>query len=223
VHCSKCGSTIGKSDLFCAKCGTAVSIAGAKATEAAVENVPTLGRGPKQLSRVVFVTFILGSTFVAALVLSEKGIGTVLLSALVAERFAGTAVAFYIAKLITKNVSRTWIDILFFQVINVIAGLFSAGASGSTKTAMALGFAFIASALVFWLRRFSYPNPVSATEEVSVKGATPVLGVDELGGGSKANPVALSPWESFGNFGKAATVILLLFYCVCGLFILFSS
>jgi len=155
MYCSTCGSALGKNDLFCAKCGAATSNADAQVPQESRDQTATLGSGPKQLSRPVFVALILASTFVVAILLSEKGVGTVLLSALVAETLAGTAVGFSLAKLVTKNGRRTWIEILLFQVVNIAAGLISAGASGPMKTALAIGFTFIASTLVLWFQRRS--------------------------------------------------------------------
>ena len=62
---------------------------------------PTGNGMAKQLSSGVFIALILVSTFAAALIFSEKGIGTILLSALIAETLAATAVGFSVAKLIT--------------------------------------------------------------------------------------------------------------------------
>ncbi|MCS6141869.1 hypothetical protein G3485_22935 [Shewanella baltica] len=109
----------------------------------------------KQLSRGVFIAFILVSTFVAALIFSEKGIGTILISALIAETFAATAVGFSFAKLITKNERRTWVEIALFQVFNLIGGFISLIAIGPKKALVALTFAFVASFILFWLQNKS--------------------------------------------------------------------
>ena len=58
-------------------------------------------RNGKTIIKRRFIALILVSTFAAALIFSEKGIGTIFLSALIAETLAATAVGFSVAKLIT--------------------------------------------------------------------------------------------------------------------------
>ena len=155
MYCSKCGSNLEVSDKFCSKCGVAVTAINQQPVQEAATVNPTGNGMAKQLSSGVFIALILVSTFAAALIFSEKGIGTILLSALIAETFAATAVGFSVAKLITKNERRTWVEIVLFQVFNVVGGFISLVAAGPKKALVALAFAFVASALLFWLQNKS--------------------------------------------------------------------
>lgn len=154
MYCSECGSNLEVNDKFCSKCGAAVPAVNQQPVqEAARINTASSGM-VKQLSSPVFILLILVSTFVAAMLFSEKGIGTILLSALIAETFAATAVGFSVAKLITKNERRTWVEIVWFQVFNFGGGFISL-AVGPMKALVALAFAFLASVLLFWLQNKS--------------------------------------------------------------------
>ncbi len=154
MYCSKCGSNLGVSDKFCSKCGAVTPAIGQQSPpEIALINTVSTGKR-KQLSNLVFIGLILVSTFVAAGLFSEKGIGTILLSTLIAETFAATAFGFGMAKLIIKNKQRTWAEIIWFQVFNFAGGFISL-AAGSMKALAALAFAFVASALLFWLQNKS--------------------------------------------------------------------
>lgn len=101
MYCSKCGSNLEVSDKFCSKCGVAVTAINQQPVQEAATVKPTGNGMAKQLSSGVFIALILVSTFAAVLIFSEKGIGTILLSALIAETLAATAVGFSVAKLIT--------------------------------------------------------------------------------------------------------------------------
>jgi len=109
----------------------------------------------KQLSSSVFILLIFVSTFVVGMIFSENGIGTILLSLLIAATFVPTVVGFSLAKLITKNERRTWIEIIWFQVLNFVGGFISLAAAGPNKILVALAFAFLASTLLFWLQNKS--------------------------------------------------------------------
>jgi hypothetical protein len=155
MYCSKCGSNLEVSDKFCSKCGAAIPAVTQQPVQEAPPGKPTSNGTAKQLSSAVFILLVLVSTFAAALIFSEKGIGTILLSTLIAEAFAVTAVGFYVAKLITKNERRTWVEIVLFQVFNVVGGFISLVAAGPKKALVALAFAFLASTLLFWLQNKS--------------------------------------------------------------------
>lgn len=155
MYCSKCGSNFEVNDKFCSKCGVAVIAINQQPVQEAPPAKQVSNGTAKQLSRGVFVALILVSTFAAALIFSEKGIGTILLSALIAETFAATAVGFSVAKLITKNERRTWVEIALFQVFNVVGGFISLVAAGPMKALVPLTFTFLASVLLFWLQNKS--------------------------------------------------------------------
>jgi hypothetical protein len=155
MYCSECGSNVGVSDKFCLKCGAAIPATHKQPARESPPIKPTSNGMAKQLSSFVFILLILVATFAAAIIFSEKGIGTVLLSALIAETFAATAVGFSVAKLITKNERRTWVEIIWFQVFNFVGGFISLAAAGPMKTLVALVFTFLASALLFWLQNKS--------------------------------------------------------------------
>lgn len=154
MYCSKCGSKLEINDKFCIECESAVISNNQYPVEAIPpKNQVDNGTG-KQFSRGVFVAFILVSTYAAAVIFSEKGIGTILFSALIAETFAFTAVGFSIAKLITKNERRTWVEIALFQVFNVVGGFISISA-GQMKAIFAILSTFLLSMLLFWLQKKS--------------------------------------------------------------------
>jgi hypothetical protein len=155
MYCSECSSNLGVSDKFCSKCGAAIPVIHQQPVQEG-PLIKSASKGmAKQLSRSVFILLILVSTFVAVLIFSEKGIGTILLSALIAESFSATAVSFFVAKLITKNERRTWVEIIWFQVFNFVGGFISLAAAGPKRTIIALALTFLASTLLFWLQNKS--------------------------------------------------------------------
>lgn len=155
MYCSECGSNIEVSEKFCSKCGAATpTIHQQPVQEGPLIKSDSNGKA-KQISRPVFILLILVSTFVAAIIFSEKVIGTILLSNLIAETFASTAVGFSMAKLITSNERRTWVEIIWFQVINFVGGFISLTAAGSKKGLVAIAFTLLASILLFWLQKKS--------------------------------------------------------------------
>jgi hypothetical protein len=158
MYCSECGSNFGVSDKFCSKCGAEIPAAHQLPVQEAPSIKPASNGMAKQLSSPVFILLILVSTFATAIIFSEKGIGTILLSALIAETFAASAVGFSVAKLITKNERRTWVEIIWFQVFNFVGGFISLAAAGPMKALVALVFTLLASALFFWLQNKSRSN-----------------------------------------------------------------
>lgn len=155
MYCSECGSNVGVSDKFCLKCGAAVPSTHKLPVREAPAIKPTSNGMAKQFSGFVFILLILLSTFGVAIIFSEMGIGTVLLSDMIAETLAATAVGFSVAKLITKNERRTWAEIIWFQVFNFVGGFLSMAAAGPMKTLVAFVFTFFASVLLFWLQKKS--------------------------------------------------------------------
>jgi hypothetical protein len=157
MYCSGCGSSFSVSDKFCSKCGTAVSAIHLQ-PEQETSSIKVGGNGmAKQLSKTVFILLILVSTFVVTLIFSEMGIGTVLLSISIAETVAATAVGFSVAKSITKNYRRTWVEIIWFHVINLVGCIISLALVGAVpmKALVAMAFALMASGLLFWLQNKS--------------------------------------------------------------------
>ncbi len=155
MYCSECGSNVGVSDKFCLKCGAVIPATHKQPVREAPPIKPTSNGMAKQLSSFVFILLILVSTFAVAIIFSEMGLGTGLLSNLIAETFAATAVGFSVAKLITKNERRNWAEIIWFQVFNFVGGFISLAAAGPMKTLVALVCTFLASALLFWLQNKS--------------------------------------------------------------------
>lgn len=157
MYCSECGSNLEVDNKFCSKCGKATAVIHQQPLQE-TPLIKSAGSGiAKQFSIPVFIFLILVSTFIAAILFSEKGVGTILLSALIAETFAATAVGFSVAKLITKNERRTWMEIIWFQAFNFAGGFISL-AAGPMKVLVALGFAFLASTFLFWLQKKSRPR-----------------------------------------------------------------
>ena len=154
MYCSECGSNLEASDKFCSKCSAAAPAIHQQAAQEAPLIKSASSGTAKQLSSPVFILLVLVSTFVAAILFSEKGIGTILLSALIAETFAATAIGFSVAKLVTKNKRRTWVEIIWFQAFNFAGGFISL-AAGPIKALVVIGFAFLASALLFWVQNKS--------------------------------------------------------------------
>jgi hypothetical protein len=153
MQCQKCGSIQEELDKFCSKCGAEVS----RKLPDELKNESVLKTSnsvlTRQLSKITFVALIFATTIFMALLLSEKGIGTILLSNRIAQTFAISALGFIAAKLVTKNERRTLFEIIYFQIINISVGFVYLVVSEPNKATITLVFAFVSFSVVFWMQK----------------------------------------------------------------------
>ena len=93
-------------------------------------------------------------SFSVIFLFSENGVGSILLSKQLAESFGISSLGFYLGKLASRNSRRTWIELIWFQVLNFVCMLSAiaakaAGVGVAYKAAVPLMLAFIVSFLVF--------------------------------------------------------------------------
>ncbi len=108
----------------------------------------------KKMSRIAFVTLFFIISFSVIFLFSENGVGSILLSQQLAESFGISSLGFYLGKLASRNSRRTWIELIWFQVLNFVCMLSAiaakaAGVGVAYKAAVPLMLAFIVSFLVF--------------------------------------------------------------------------
>jgi len=100
----------------------------------------------------VFVVLTLVIHFVVVLLFSSL----VVLSDLLSETLAATALGFFLGKLVMRNSRRTWVELAWFPLLNIAGTFIGAGASGAGAQSwhiVSLAFAFAVSTFVFWLQK----------------------------------------------------------------------
>ena len=113
----------------------------------------------KQLPRTVFVLLVIVTNFLVILAFS----GNVYFSNQLAGSLTATGLGFFLAKLLTGNKERTWLELAWFPLLNICTTLFGAGMRGALGPQPALGsvewsqtaFAFGVSIVVFMIQRRS--------------------------------------------------------------------
>lgn len=154
MKCTNCELQLTEGDKFCTNCGTEAHREKESYEKPNESNlIATSNR--KQFSTIVFVILTLLCTMLTSVLFSELLLGTMLLQTTIAESFAASGLGFFFAKLITKNKQKTWVELLSFQIINIVAGQLSVAfthvdaSDGSQRAMYTLGISFAASLILF--------------------------------------------------------------------------